>query len=243
MKKWMALVLAVLMFASLSVCACADGENDVYALLTDLVAGREFTLTVTAEDVAGLEEFLAPYGSVSCTVKQEEGTIVLDVTTEGEAYLKATATAEGVTLSTNFIELDDVAAAWDVLKPNVALTRDEKGTTLKIGMTGPNMELINFSAKIKGFAWNDYTAEISVGFITGPGAVYSLWDSISDQDGETYRDFAFTWDESELMIEATGTEEVATEDGTQAVRSEEFTVYVDDDEIGTLVLRTELVVR
>lgn len=238
MKKITALLLAVLLVASLSVSAFAEGENDVYALLSGLMNDREFTLTVTAEEIDGLEEYLEPYGTVVCNVKQEDDTIVLDVTTEGEAYLKAAANAEGVMLSTNFIEMDDVVTTWDVLLPNVTVTKDESSASVKIGMTGPNQELINFSVKIKGTDLADYSAEFYIGFITGPGTVYTLWDSISGENGETARDFAFTWDEYELIAEASGEE--AAEDGCIS-RSDVCSFFMDDEEIGTVTVHSELV--
>lgn len=240
MKKITALLLAVLLVASLSVSVFAEGENDVYALLSDLMHGRCFTLTVTAEDVDGLEDFLAPYGSFVCSVNQEGDTIVLDVTTEGEAYLKATANTEGVTLSTNFIEMEDVVTTWDVLLPNVTVTKDENTASVKIGMTGPNQELINFSVKIKGTDLADYSAEFYIGFITGPGTVYTLWDSISGKNGETARDFAFTWDENELIAEASGEE--TAEDGCIS-RSDVCSFFMDDEEIGTVTVHSELTIQ
>lgn len=239
MKKITALLLVVFLIASLSISAFADSENDVYSLLTGLVNGRSFMLTVTAEDVDGLEDFLAPYVSFVCTVKQEDDTIVLDVTAEGEAYLKATANAEGVTLSTNFIEMEDVVTTWDALMPNITV-ENEDIKVIKIGMTGPNQELISLSFKLKGESLDDYQAEVYVGFITGPGAVYTLWDSFGAKDGSSNRDFAFTWDESEVLTEGSGTE--AFEDGC-IVRDDETTVYQDDEEIGTLTIHSELVIQ
>lgn len=245
MRKYCAWMLALVLVVSMTACAFAEGENDVYGLLSGLMNGHSFTLTVTAEEAEGLEEFLAPYGSFLCTLQQEEDTIVLDVTTEGEAFLKATATAEGVTISTNFVEMEDVSVTWQTLVPNVTLTREEGVVSLKIGMTGPDKELINFTFKAKGTDLSDYSADVYVGFITGPGAIYSLWDSFGAEEGSSVRDFAFTFDEYEVMVYGEGEEltEEAEDGSVTIVRTDAYTVEYDAEEIGTLTIHAELTIR
>lgn len=238
MKKNVASILAAVMLLT-CFCCTAFAEDSVYTLLSELMNGREFTLTVSAEDVDGLEDILAPYGTAVCSVKQENDEIVLSVTCDSDTYLTASATAQGVHLETNFIDMEPVTCDWETLMPNITVT-DDGAKTIKIGMTGPDRELINFSFKVKGESLTDYQAEVYIGFITGPGAVYSLWDSFGATDGSSSHDFAFTWSESELLLEGTGTETSA--DGV-VTRDDEITVCLNEEEIGTVNAHSELVIQ
>lgn len=81
MKKLTALLLTLMMLLScLLLCATAEEEPNLYRLYAELLGNREITLTVNAENVVGLEDTLAPYGTVVCSAKQEAGKIIVHVT-------------------------------------------------------------------------------------------------------------------------------------------------------------------
>lgn len=240
MKKICALILTL----ALCCCTAAVAESNVYDLLTGLMNGRTFTQTLDAENVDGIEG-LEEMGRVNCTAAQADGVITLSMTCESDAYLLATAAAGGVHLETNLVAMEPVDVTWETLAPNVAVSEDDNGAkSIKIGMTGPDREMINFSVKVKGADLSDYQVEFNGGFITGPGAVYSLWDCIGARDGSSSREFAFTYDEHEVYFEAEGEETVTEADGGMTIdRTEELAVSLDEEEIGALTLLSALSVQ
>lgn len=243
MKKlcvWMLSVLALV--SCLAGSAMAEAETDAFGLFSALLGGRELTLTVSAENIDGLEEFFAPCGSVMCTVKQENNQIVASVTCDGGAYLLAAADAQGIRLETNLLDAASIQCGWDTLMPNITLTGGEESRVLKITITGPDRELINFSCKVVGNTLDDYQLSFQGGLITGPGAVYGLWDNLSGKQGRTTRDFALTYDESEILVEAFGEETVESEETGCVIihRRDDCTVYLDEDEIGSLTICSAL---
>lgn len=246
MKKICAWTLSVLVLVfCLAGSAMAEAETDVYDLFAALLNGCELTLTVSAENIDGLEDIIPPYSSMICVVKQENNQILINVSCDSEAYLIAFADEQCVRLETNLLDMESMEFDWDSLMPNFSLTKEEGSCALKISMTGPDRELINFSCKVRGTELTDYQVDIQGGFITGPGAVYGLWDSLGAKQGSSSRDFAITYDESEVLLEATGKEEVSIdEDGcTTITRVEDCTVFQDEEEIGTLTIRSVLRIK
>ncbi len=245
MKK----IVAVLLVSILLLCAAgamAENEADVFGALTALMNGRQFTLTVEAEGTDEAADFIARYGKVTCTLFQQDNQILLNAACEGDAFLNAVATAEDVRITTNLIENGEISCAWAELLPNVSLTRDEKGNSaFTVGMTGPDHELINFSCKVSGSDPADCEIEIHIGFITGPGNVHSLWDGYTNQDGETSREFYFSFSEEEYAIESEGTVNVETaEDGAVTItRDESGDVLHNEDEIGTVTIHSVLTIK
>lgn len=244
MKKLWAWTLSVLMLIS-CLAGSAMAETDVFGLFASLLDGRELTLTVSAENMDGLEDVLAPCGTVTCVVKEENDQILVNVSCDGEAYLTAAADAQGIRLETKLPETEPMELTWDSLMPNLSVTKEAGSFSLKLTMTGPDRELINFSCKAVGNALEDYQLSFQGGFITGPGAVYGLWDDLSGQQGSTTRDFALTYDESEILVEASGEETVQTEEAGRITirRREDCTVYLDEEEIGSLTICSELRVQ
>ena len=103
MKKMFALLLMILFLGGCF--AQAESAESVYDVLTHLMNGRTFTLTVTAESEAEeLANVIAQYGAVTCTLRQENDEILLTAACDGDAYLNATATKDGVRFDTNLIE-------------------------------------------------------------------------------------------------------------------------------------------
>ena len=243
MKKITALLLAaVMLIACVTGMARAEETANVYDLFSGLLDGKTMTLTVTAEDVDLSEEIPLP-GDMVCTACTTEDAIVITFTCDGEAVAAATLNTEGVTLETILEGLETISCSWETLNPSITMTREENKAALKISMTGPEQELINFSVKVTGTELNNYAVSVQAGFITGPGAIYALYDDFSSEEGKSYRCTAYTWDEYMLSAEGDGEEtaEVA-EDGTMTViRTDVCTVLMDDDEIGTVTFRSELV--
>ena len=103
MKKMFALLLMILFLGGCF--AQAESAESVYDVLTHLMNGRTFTLTVTAESEAEeLANVIAQYGAVTCTLRQENDEILLTAACDGNAYLNATATKDSVRFDTNLIE-------------------------------------------------------------------------------------------------------------------------------------------
>ena len=239
MKKWTALLLVLLLMAS--VCAKAENTTTVYDTMVRLIGGKQFTLTVTAEASDELADIIAPYGTVTCILRQENDQITLNASCEGDAYLNVYASAEAVRFETNLIENGVFESDWDALAPKVSVDAHQ----INVTMTGPDHELISFSCKVTGDHPADCEVEVHIGFITGPGNVHSLWDGIYNNDGETSREFYFTFSEEEYAIEGEGTNTVETaEDGSMILfREEECTVTYNEDEIGTVAIRSTLTIQ
>lgn len=245
MKKFISLLLTVAALLScLSVCAIAEEETGLYALYSRLLGDREITLTVTVQNAAGLEDALAPYGTVACTAKQERGKILVSVTCNGEVLAAGKADESGILVESPLLGIEPTTLSWEALAPHVTLT-EGNDFSLKTSMTGPGQELINFSAKAQGSDLASYALGFQGGFITAPGAVYGLWDDLTGKEGSTTRSFCVTFGESEIVVEGSGQETVEeAEDGTLTVtRTEDCTVSMNEDEIGTLTICSVLVVK
>ena len=238
MKKMMTVLLILLMLAA---CAQAEETMTVYDVLAGLIGGRQFTLTVTAEGTEGLEDIVSDYGTVVCDLRREDEKILLDVTCDGNACLNVCAEAEKVKFDTDLIAFGSFESEWAALEPNVSVDDHQ----ISITMTGPDHELISFSCKVTGSDPADCRVEIRAGFITGPGNVYSLWDGITNTDNETSYEFYFSFSEEEYVIEGEGTNTVGSTDdgGIFLNREEECIVTVNEDEIGTLTIRSTLTIH
>ena len=240
MKKILALLPAILL---LGVCSAqTESAGSMYETLTHLLRGRAFTLTVTAEsDLEGLADIIARYGTVTCTLRQENDAILLTAACDGDAYLNAAANAEGVRFETNLTENGTFSSLWAAMVPVITCEAD----TFSVTMTGPDHELIRFTCKVSGTTPDDCQVEIDIGYITGPGNVHSLWDGITNEGGETRREFFFTFSEEEYGMETSGTSAVETaEDGSLIITREETGVLTyQEDEIGEITFRSALTCR
>ncbi len=240
MKKTLALLLAVLL--SGIGCARAESAGNIYDVLSGLMNGREFTLTVEARsDTEALAETIARYGTVVCALRQEDDGIKLSVTCDGDAYLTAAATKTLVRFDTNLTENGAFTSDWAALEPQVTAEEDR----ISITMTGPDHELIRFGCNVTGTDIGSCSAEIEIGFITGPGNVHSLWDGITNEDGGTGREFYLTFSEEEYSLEGDGTITVETaEDGSLIItREETLMLTYQEDEQGEITFRSTLTIR
>lgn len=245
MKKLIALLLSLIALLScLWLCATAEEEPGLYQLYAELLGNREITLTVNTENVVGLEDELAPYGTVVCTARQDAGKITVRVTCGAELLASAEADETGIRVESTLLGIAPTELTWETLNPHVTVI-SEDGSAIKTSMTGPERELINFTAKVQGTDLSSYKLSFQGGFITAPGAVYGLWDDLAGSNGSTSRDFCITFGESEIVVEGSGEEAAETaEDGTLSVtRTENCTVSMNGEEIGTLTIRSVLAVK
>ena len=240
MKKMLALLLAMLF---LGVCfAQAESAESVYDVLSGFMNGRIFTLTVSAESEAEeLANVIAQYGAVTCALRQENDEILLTAACDGDAYLTAAATKDGVRFDTNLIENGTFSSDWAALVP--VITRE--AGTFSVTMTGPDHELIRFTCKASGESPDDCQVEIDIGYITGPGNVHSLWDGITNDGGETSREFFFTFSEEEYGMECEGTSTTeSVEDGSLIITREETGVLTyQEDELGEITFHSALTIQ
>ena len=239
MRKGIAVLLTLLLL--LIPAAQAENSLSVYDVLVKWMDGRQFTLSVIAEASEGLADIIAPYGTVTCILRQENEQITLNAFCEGDAYLNVCATAEAVRIDTNLIENGVFESDWAALAPKVSVDAHQ----INVTMTGPDHELISFSCKVAGSDPTDCEVEVHIGFITGPGNVHSLWDGIANEAGETSREFYFTFSEEEYAIEGEGTNavEIAEDGSVTLFREEECTVTYNEDEIGTVTIRSTLSIQ
>ena len=239
MKKISALLLVCLL---LSACAHAENTLSVYDVLSGLMNGREFTLTVEARsDAEELSEVIARYGTVVCALRQEDDEIKLSVTCDGDAYLTAAATKTLVRFDTKLLENGAFSSDWAALEPQVSAEKDR----ISVTMTGPDHELIRFSCQVTGTDMDDCGVTIDIGFITGPGNVHSLWDGITNAGGRASREFYFTFSEEEYGLEGEGTTLTETaEDGSVTItREETCALTYQEDEAGEITFRSVLTIR
>ena len=240
MKKMFALLLMILFLGGCF--AQAESAESVYDVLTHLMNGRTFTLTVTAESEAEeLANVIAQYGAVTCTLRQENDEILLTAACDGDAYLNATATKDGVRFDTNLIENGTFSSDWAALSP--VITRE--AGMFSVTMTGPDHELIRFTCKASGESPDDCQVEIDIGYITCPGNVHSLWDIITNEDGKSSREFYFTFSEEEYGMECEGASSTETaEDGSLIITREETGVLTyQEDELGEIIFRSTLTIQ
>lgn len=240
MKKWIALLLAALLLGVC--CAQMESADSVYDALAHLMNGRTFTLTVTAEsETEILANVIAQYGAVTCALRQENDELLLTAACDGDAYLNAAATKDGVRFDTNLIENGTFSSDWAALAPVITREADSFSVT----MTGPDHELIRFTCKVSGTVPDDCQVEIDIGYITGPGNVHSLWDGITNEGGETSREFYFTFSEEEYGLACEGASTVKTaEDGSLILTREETGVLTyQEDELGEITFRSTLTIQ
>lgn len=238
MKKQTCFLLSMLLVLGV---LNAGAESAVFDTLTRLMNNRIFTLTVSAESTDSLAEIIERYGTVRCDLHQEEDRIVLDAVCDGDAYLKATATADGVEFETNLIENGSFSSNWAALEPQLTETEGR----ISVTMTGPDHELIRFTCSVEGTDVTDCQVEIDIGYITGPGNVHSLWDGITNKETETSREFFFTFSEEEYALEGEGTllAERGEDGGLTLSRDETCTVTYLEDELGEVIFHSVLTVR
>ena len=240
LKKMLALLLAMLL---LSMC-CAQAENDesVYDVLTHLINGRTFALTVSAESEAeDLANVIARYGTVTCTLHQESDAILLTADCDGEAYLHVAATKDGVRFDTSLMENGAFSGTWADLKPVIT----QEANMFSVTMTGPDHEMIRFTCRVSGTSPDDCQVEIDIGYITGPGNVHSLWDGITNAEGKSNREFFFTFSEEEygIVCEGTSSVETAQDGSTILTREETGSLTYQEDELGEIIFHSSLVIR
>lgn len=236
-KQLVSLLTAALLLVCMVCPAAAQEPGNPYELFAALLSGRSVTLTVTAADAELPEGLSLPADEMVMTAVQDENQIVLEIAC-GEYTLRVCLTPDGAAL-------DGVCSgnySWDLLAPVISLKAD--AGSLKVQMTGPEQELIRFSVNMTGAEPDCYAVSFQAGLITGPGAVYGVYDDFSVEGGESARSFAFTWDESMLSLEAEGTETAETAaDGTLTLtRTDACTVLLDDEEIGTLTLISRMTI-
>lgn len=234
----------MMLLSCLCICTMAAEEPNLYQLYAKLLGNREITLTVNAENVVGLEDTLTPYGTVVCIAKQKAGKITVRVTCGDELLVSAEADEAGIQVESALLGIAPMELTWETLNPHTTVTCED-GSTIKTSMTGPEQELINFTAKVQGTDLNDYKLSFQGGFITASGAVYGLWDNLTGSNGSISRDFCVTFGEGEIVVEGSGEEATETaENGTLTVtRIENCTVYLNEEEIGTLTIRPVLVIK
>ena len=240
MKKMLALLLALLFLGGCF--AQAESAESVYDVLAYLMNGRTFTLTVNAESEAEeLAKVIAQYGTVTCALRQENDEILLAAACDGNAYLNATATKEGVRFETNLIENGTFSSDWAALAPVII----REAGVFSVTMTGPDHEMIRFTCKVSGETPDDCQVEIDIGYITGPGNVHSLWDGMTNDSGETSREFYFTFSEEEYGLECEGASTTeSAEDGSLIITREETGVLTyQEDELGEITFRSTLTIR
>ena len=240
MKKMLALLLTILLLGACF--AQAENVESVYDVLNSLMSGRTFTLTVSAEsETEELANVIAQYGAVTCALRQENDEILLTAACEGDAYLNAAATKDGVRFDTNLIENGTFSSDWAALAP--VITRE--AGMFSVTMTGPDHELIRFTCKVSGATPDDCQVEIDIGYITGPGNVHSLWDGITNENGETSREFFFTFSEEEYGMECEGTSTTeSVEDGSLIITREETGVLTyQEDVLGEIIFRSTLTIH
>ena len=240
LKKILALVLVMLV---LCICgAQAESTTSVFDALEHLINGRTFTLTVTAQsDTDELADIISRYGMVTCTLRQENNEILLTAVCDGNAYLNAAATKEGVRFDTNLNGSATFSGDWAALSPVLTLDAD----VFSVTMTGPDHELIRLTCSVSGSSPDDCQVEIDIGYITGPGNVHSLWDGITCNGSETSREFFFTFSEEEYGMECEGTSTIGTaDDGSTVITREETGILTyQEDELGEITFHSVMTIR
>jgi len=71
--------------------------------------------------------------------------------------------------------------------------------------------------------------------------IYGIYDDLDAENGASGRSFSYTWDVSMLSLEGEGEETADMQDGVLTItRTDACAVLLDDEQIGTLTLHSEL---
>ena len=245
MRKYLALLVA----AGLLLCACGglgESARTPYDALSALLAGKTYTLTLHAEEAEGLEDYLAPYGDVTCALYQEGDRIVLTAACQGEAYLNAAADASGFRIETNLPELLEegaLAATWQEMAATVSLTESEEGKDLTLRMTRPDHGMITIRFSIQGLDPAEYTVDTGLSIMNPDGTFISVFDTASASGGASARESVISVISPEASIEGEGEETVTQgENAVILTRRDTYTVTYDYEEIGTVTVVSQLVI-
>jgi hypothetical protein len=243
MKKSLALLLVFSLL--LSICT-ALGENvkTPYDALVSLMQGKSFTLTMRAEDVVGLEDYVNPFGGeITCSLRQEGDTVLLTAASAGEKYLNITADAAGYQVETNLIENGVVSGTWAELGPNVTYKETDGEKAMSIRISTAEHANINFDFSVVGVDVTDYVVDAGFRLMNPDGTFWNIFDTVTATGGEATRESVISIVSPEWAIEGEGEETAEETDGAITLsRREAYLVTLNYDELGTLTFVSTLVI-
>ena len=219
MKKSLALLLAIILL--LGVClALGESVKTPYDALVSLMQGKSFTLTMRAEDVVGLEDYVDPFGGeITCSLRQEGETVLLTAASAGDKYLNITADAVGYQVETNLVENGNISGSW------------------------AEHANINFDFSVTGEDVTDYVVDAGFRLMNPDGTFWNIYDTITASGGEATRESVISIVSPEWAIEGEGEETVEETDGAVTLsRREAYLVTLDYEELGALTFVSTLVI-
>lgn len=242
MKKCLSLILAAALL--LGVCsALGEAVNTPYEALAALMDGKSFTLTIRAEDVDGLEDYMASFGgTITCSLRQEGESILLTAASAGDAYLNAAADVSGYQVETNLLENGKFAGTWAELAANATLTDGDGEKGLSVRFTTADHAIISFHFSVTGTDADDYEVDSGLSVMNPDGTFCSFFDTVTASGGETTRESLISIVSPEWTIEGEGVETAQQGEQTILTRRESCAVSLDYEEIGSLTLISELVI-
>ncbi len=243
MKKSLALLLAFVLL--LGVCsALGETVKTPYDALVSLMQGKSFTLTMRAEDVAGLEDYVNPFGGeITCSLRQEGDAILLTAASAGEKYLNITADASGYQVETNLIENGKLSGAWAELGANVTCKETDGEKAVSIRISTAAHANINFDFSVAGEDMTDYVVDAGFRLMNPDGTFWNIYDTVTASGGEASRESVISIVSPEWAVEGGGEETVEETDGKIILsRREAYLVTLDYEELGTLTFVSELVI-
>ncbi len=243
MKKSLALLLVFSLL--LSICT-ALGENvkTPYDALVSLMQGKSFTLTMRAEDVVGLEDYVDPFGGeITCSLRREGDTILFAAASAGEKYLNITADTAGYQVETNLVENGNVSGTWAELGANVSLKESDGEKAMSIRISTAEHANINFDFSVVGVDVTDYVVDAGFRLMNPDGTFWNIYDTITASGGEATRESVISIVSPEWAIEGEGEETVEETDGAVTLsRREAYLVTLDYEELGALTFVSTLVI-
>lgn len=243
MKKSLALLLVFSLL--LSICT-ALGENvkTPYDALVSLMQGKSFTLTMRAEDVVGLEDYVDPFGrEITCSLRQEGETVLLTAASAGDKYLNITADAVGYQVETNLVENGNISGSWAELGANVTCKETDGEKAVSIRISTAEHANINFDFSVTGEDVTDYVVDAGFRLMNPDGTFWNIYDTITASGGEATRESVISIVSPEWAIEGEGEETVEETDGAVTLsRREAYLVTLDYEELGALTFVSTLVI-
>ena len=243
MKKSIALLLVISLLLSIG---SALGENvkTPYDALVSLMQGKSFTLTMRAEDVAGLEDYVNPFGGqITCSLRQEGDTILFAAASAGEKYLNITADATGYQVETNLIENGLVSGTWAELGANVTCKETDGEKAVSIRISTAEHANIHFDFSVAGVDVTEYVVDAGFRLMNPDGTFWNIYDTVTTSGGEATRESVISIVSPEWAIEGEGEETAEEADGTVTLsRREAYLITLNGDELGTLTFVSELVI-